>query len=60
MDRIEEIQKLLEGADGFQVGISVLKSGTITNHLLTESFPIGDMLSSNNALKQLIIAELEK
>jgi hypothetical protein len=60
MEAINEITGILQGAEGFYVGVGVMKDKTITHYLFTESFPTGDMLKSHNEIKKLIIAELEK
>ena len=60
MDVRTEMVELLKGVDGFQVGITVLKGGMLTNHLFTDNFPLGDMLVSNKEIRDLIIKELEK
>jgi hypothetical protein len=57
---IKEAIELVKEADGYQLGLSVLKNGVLTHYIFTENFPLGDMLVSNRQVKDLIITELER
>ena len=60
MEHLQEITKLLENVEGYQIAVATLKEGKITHSLFTETFPLGDMLKSHAEIKKLIISELEK
>jgi hypothetical protein len=57
---ITSLTKALEESEGYALGITLFNKGILEHYLLTQSFPIVDLLKSIAKTKDLAVEELEK
>lgn len=56
---INNLQEQLEKCNGYMIGITFLNKGILTNHFLTNNFPIADIKISLAELGKLAEAALK-
>jgi hypothetical protein len=62
-ENITNFKDLIESAtdaDGYMLGVTLLKEGTLNHYLFNKTFPFTDMLKSHSKIKDLIVRQLEE
>jgi len=60
LNSLDELKEAVGGAEGYMVGVTLLKDGELSHHFFSDKFPFMDMLKSHNKVKDLIIRTLEE
>jgi len=60
LDTLDELKEVVGTAEGYMVGVTILKEGELSHHFFSDKFPFVDMLKSHNKVKNLIINTLEE
>jgi hypothetical protein len=55
----EELKGVLEKSEGFMIGLTTINGGDLRHFLLTEKFPLVDMLPSLQKIKEISVNRLE-
>jgi len=60
LDTLDELKEVVATADGYMVGVTILKGGELSHNYFSDKFPFVDMLKSHNKVKELIVRTLEE
>lgn len=58
INSLEDLTAMLDAAQGYAIGITVLNGTTLNHHLLMKNFPLLDLLKSWNKVKGLMVEKL--
>lgn len=58
--KVVTINELIKDADSFFIGVTIKKGNELRHEIVTQNFPLVELLSSCAKIKGLVIEEMEK
>jgi len=60
LNSLDELKEVVSTAEGYMVGVTILKEGELSHHFFSDKFLFSDMLKSHNKVKELVVRTLEE